>query len=67
METDERVEVAIVVSIDPANEELRDLLRKPDGFLTFTDVVRSEVESNLRSISYVRHVEIVTTAKGGEL
>lgn len=48
----------VIAVVDASSEELWQAVRESDGSRTFSDVVRSEIESNLESVSYVRHVSI---------
>jgi hypothetical protein len=52
------VRLAITVEVDPASNELLDLFDRSCGSFSISDVVRSEIESNLESVPYVRHVSI---------
>ena len=45
--------IRVTVHVDLTADEL---LARADQFISPADVVRSEVESNLESVSYVRHV-----------
>lgn len=51
-----RVVVRVVVTVDPADPELLDVINESGGTFSVADVVRAEIESNLESVSYVRHV-----------
>ena len=61
------VSVLVVASVDAEDEDLSEAVRDPRGDRTIADVVRDEIKSNLESVSYVRHVAIMTESKGGEL
>lgn len=54
------VEVALKVRVfvDPEEEELLEVIGKSGGSFSILDVVRAEIESNLESVSYVRHVSV---------
>ena len=52
------VEFAVTVQVDPTDDELLDRYDQASGPFSITDVVRSEIRSNLESVSYVRHVSI---------
>lgn len=52
------VPLTVIAYVDPESEELWQLVRESEGSRTFSDVVRSEIESSLESVSYVRHVSI---------
>lgn len=60
------VGIRVTVHVDPTDEELLDRVDQSSGPLTVAEVVRSEVESNLESVSYVRHVH-AECLKGGDL
>ena len=49
---------AVTVHVDPTDEELLAAISESGGSSSIVDVVRSEIESNLESVSYVRHVSI---------
>ena len=51
------ITIVVIVYIDPNDEELWDVIRS-SPVSRFEDVVRSEIRSNLESVSYVRHLEI---------
>jgi len=57
-ETDqiEEIEMRVTVVIDRASDELLERLDNSAGAASPADVVRSEVESNLESVGYVRRV-----------
>ena len=59
------VELAVTVQVDPTDDELLDRYDESSGQFSVADVVRSEVQSNLESVSYVRHVAVIKS-KGGE-
>lgn len=50
------ITIVLTAYLDPSAEELWDAIR--NGSPSFTDAVRSEIRSNLESVSYVRHVTI---------
>ena len=50
------VQIAVTVAVDPHDLTLLDIIQRSGGSLSIRDVVRAEVESNLESVSYVRHV-----------
>ena len=52
------VAVRVRVFVDPEEEELLQVIRESGGSLSILDVVRGEIESNLESVSYVRHVSV---------
>ena len=52
------VRLTVTVDVDPTNDELLDRFDQSSGSFSITDVVRAEIESNLESVSYVRHVSI---------
>ena len=52
------VELGVTVQVDPTDDELLDRFDQSSGSFSITDVVRAEIESNLESVSYVRHVSI---------
>lgn len=60
------VRLSVTVHIDPTDDELLDRYDESSGPFSVADVVRSEVQSNLESVSYVRHV-VVIKLKGGEI
>jgi hypothetical protein len=60
------VSVLVVASVDAEDEDLSEAVRDSRGDRTIADVVRDEIKSNLESVSYVRHVAIMTKSKGGE-
>ena len=49
--------LAVTVHVNP-REELLARINESGGSFSITDVVRAEIESNLESVSYVRHVSI---------
>lgn len=49
---------AVTVCVDPTDEELLAAISESGGSFSIVDVVRAEIESNLESVSYVRHVSI---------
>lgn len=49
---------AVTVQVDPTDDELLDRFDESKGSFSITDVVRAEIESNLESVSYVRHVSV---------
>ena len=63
MGTDEKVHITVtltvIVLVDPTDDELLDRFDGSSGSFSVADVVRGEIESNLESVSYVRHVSIV--------
>jgi len=52
------VRLTVTVDVDPTDEELLDRFDRSNGPFSITEVVRAEIESNLESVSYVRHVSI---------
>jgi hypothetical protein len=52
------VVLAMTVQVDPDDVPLVEILAVSGGTCSIADVVRAEVESNLESVSYVRHVSI---------
>lgn len=50
--------VVLTAYVDPNDEGLWDAIWESQGSLSVADVVRAEIESNLESVSYVRHVSI---------
>ncbi len=52
------VRVVVLVSVDPTDQELLAAVAQSRGSLSIADIVCSEIESNLESVSYVRHVTI---------
>ena len=61
------VSVLVVASVDAKDEDLSEAVRDSRSDRTIADVVRDEIKSNLESVSYVRHVAIMSQSKGGEL
>lgn len=59
------VTVTVTVLVDPADEELWDAIRAAPRLLSFAEVIKSEIRSNLESVPYVRHIAILRT-KGGD-
>ncbi len=51
------VRIRVTVDLDPTDGELLDRADQSSGRLALADVVRSEIESNLESVSYVRQVQ----------
>jgi hypothetical protein len=49
------VRIAITVYVNPTKPELLDIINRSGGSRSIIDVVRCEIESNLESVSYVRH------------
>jgi len=52
------VRVVVLVSVDPTDEDLLAEIARSRGSLSIADIVCNEIESNLESVSYVRHVTI---------
>lgn len=52
------VRLVVTVQVDPTDDELLDKYDESGGPFSVADVVRAEIESNLESVSYVRHVSI---------
>ena len=52
----EEIELRVKVCIDRTSQELLERLDNAAGAASPVDVVRSEVESNLESVGYVRRV-----------
>lgn len=57
------VHIFMTVYVDANSEELWQAVQESNGRRTFSDVVRDEVASNLESLRYVRHFNIMR--KGG--
>ena len=53
-----------VVHVDPADHELLDRVNQSTGPISVADVARSEIKSNLESVSYVRRHVHVECLKG---
>ena len=53
-----RFTLSVTVQVDPTDDELLDRYDRSTGPFSIIDVVRSEIRSNLESISYVRHISI---------
>ena len=51
------VRIAVVVEVNLLDTELRDRMSQRDPLVAVSEVVRSEVRSNLESLSYVRQVK----------
>lgn len=60
------VRLSLTVLVDANDHELLDRYDETNGSFSVANIVRSEVQSNLESVSYVRRVT-VTTSKGGEI
>ena len=52
------VRFTVTVQVDPTDDELLDRFDESSGPFSIAEVVRSEIESNLESVSYVRHVSV---------
>ena len=52
------VQVIVTVDVDPSDDELLDRFDESSGSFSIAEVVRAEIESNLESVSYVRHVSV---------
>jgi len=52
------VKFVVTVQVDPTDDELLDRFDQSSGPFSVADVVRAEIESNLESVSYVRHVSV---------
>jgi len=52
------VRVIVTVDVDPSDDELLDRFDESSGSFSIAEVVRAEIESNLESVSYVRHVSV---------
>lgn len=52
------VKLTVTVDVNPTDDELLDRFDQSSGSFSITDVVRAEIESNLESVSYVRHVSV---------
>jgi hypothetical protein len=57
------VRMIVAVCVDPTADELSDKVSESQSSLSIDDVVRSEIASNLESISFVRHVSIIMKPK----
>ena len=53
-----RVTVRVIAYVDPTDQTLAETIAESGGSFSIVDVVRGEIESNLESISYVRHVSV---------
>jgi hypothetical protein len=51
------VHVSVTVHLDPDDSQLREMLAEANN-ATAVDIVASEVQSNLESLDYVRHVAV---------
>lgn len=60
------VELAVTVHVDPADDELLDLYDESDDSFSVASIVRSEIQSNLESVSYVRYATVTPKPKGDE-
>jgi len=60
------VKFIVTVQVDPSDDELLDRYDESSSPFSVADVVRSEIQSNLESVSYVRHVAVIKS-KGGEI
>jgi hypothetical protein len=52
----------VAVHVDPKDDELLDRFES-NGSFSISEVVRAEIESNLESVSYVRHVSVKPNRK----
>jgi hypothetical protein len=52
------VRFTVTVYVDPAEDDLLAMIKESGGSFSILDVVRGEIESNLESVSYVRHVSV---------
>ena len=53
-----RVAVRVIAYVDPTDQTLAETIAESGGSFSIVDVVRGEIESNLESVSYVRHVSV---------
>jgi hypothetical protein len=53
-----RLRIGVMVTVDPADEELIERIQQSGGALSVADVVCNEIESNLESVSYVTAVAV---------
>ena len=60
------VKFIVTVQVDRSDDELLDRYDESSSPFSVADVVRSEIQSNLESVSYVRHVAVIKS-KGGEI
>jgi len=49
------LDIRVRVHVDPADSGIVEQMRESKGDLSILDIVRAEIESNLESVSYVRH------------
>ena len=59
------VRIAVLVQVDSSDTELLDRMSQSDPSPAVSDVVRSEIQSNLESLSYVQQVK-TAYVKGAE-
>jgi len=52
------VRCVVTVFVDPKDPELPEILAEAGDNSSIADVVASEIQSNLESVSYVRHVSV---------
>lgn len=57
------VRLLVTVHVDPADGDLLERFDKSSGSFSVVEIVRSEIESNLESVPYVRRVSVKPTQK----
>jgi len=51
------VRVVVIVTVDPRDLQLLQLVERSNGGQSIADIVCDEIESNLQSVSYVNYVD----------
>lgn len=54
-----KLEFNVTVEVDPKADELIDALTESNGLFSHSDVVLSEITSNLESVGYVKSCTVV--------
>lgn len=52
------IRVIVTVYVDTTDDTIQSAITESGGLFSAADVVRAEIESNLESVSYVRHVSL---------
>ena len=53
-----RINLAVIISVNPQHPSLLRVIAESEGRYSIADVLRSEIESNLKSLGYVTRVTV---------